>query len=714
MNMVSKSLINTNSETMTGQRTVKSNFRLLLKLERLLSSLAIKFVGVDSTEIDGVIESVLGEIASFLTVDRCYIYLFEKNNTRLALSHQFIEQGIKGKIQQHEQVDKDDFLWLTGSILKNKLVTITSTTDLPPKANTIKVLMEVEKTQSSLLCPLAQKEKVMGIIGLDTVYEEKTFSDEVKYFLNKCSSIFAEALGRKRKAQSEVLLEQKFKNLFSRIEDVVFTSTPEGKFLEINSAGAKLFGYASVEEILKINIEQDLYLKPDGRKEFQKAINIRGHLKNFELVLKHKNGKSIIVLETATEIRNEQGEIVAYQGILHDITETRQLEQQLGQAQKLESIGLLAGGVAHDFNNILTTINGYAELMKMDLDPSNRHHKNINNIISSGKRAEKLIRNLLAFSRKQMIEPKIIDINKVIRELHGMLARLITEDIRFELRLGNDLSNVKADPIQIQQILANLVVNAGHAIKERKNKAKKGIIRIITEETILTEEFTNHHPGSREGKYVQITVEDTGSGMTEKTKQKIFEPFYSTKKESIGTGLGLSTVYGIVKQNNCYVNVESELGIGTFFEIYWPVSDKQRSADTLIESKVQFKPSGETIFLVEDDYNVRELIANALKSFGYKVFEAENGERALDQIISNNLINKIDLLISDIVMPEMGGDELAGNIKQLNPRIKILLCSGHSDSRSSVSDKYNRDGYHFLSKPFTLEKLEKTITKILP
>ncbi len=290
-----------------------------------------------------------------------------------------------------------------------------------------------------------------------------------------------------------MLREKKYKNLFSEIEDVVFIASPSGKFLEINAAGVKLFGYDSFEEIAKINIEQDLYENPQDRADYQKSMKIRGHLKNYEISLKCKDGKIITILETATVVRNDDGHIIAYQGILHDITERRQLEQQLAQSQKLESIGLLAGGVAHDFNNILTTIRGYADLMLMDMDESERDYKSVKHIIDGSKRAEELIKNLLAFSRKQMIEPKTIDINHVIHELHSMLSRLITEDIQLELSLGENLQNIKADQTQIQQILVNLIVNANYAIKMEKNKSKKRNIKIITDETELNEETERLH-----------------------------------------------------------------------------------------------------------------------------------------------------------------------------------------------------------------------------
>jgi PAS domain S-box-containing protein len=684
-----------------------------LKIEQFLLSLALEFISLNPEEIDQRISKALEEITNYFRVDRCYIYLIKNNQTSLVLTHYYYQKGIKGKIRRHEQVDKEDFHWLMQSILNKQSINVSSSSDLPIKSSTIKILMEVENTKSMLLWPLSPNDEVIGFIGLDCVREQRVFSEEQQYLLEMSAGIIAQSLNRRKQAQSELLRERKYKNLFSEIEDVVFISTPEGRFLEINTAGVKLFGYGSVEELLQLTIEQDLYLEAQDRVDYQKTMKIRGHIKNYEIKLKRKDGKKVIVLETATVVRNENGDVVAYQGILHDITDRRHLEQQLSQSQKLESIGLLAGGVAHDFNNILTTIRGYADLILIDMDDSDAHYEDVNNIIDGSKRAEELIRNLLAFSRRQMIEPKIININQVINELFSMLSRLITEDISFELCLGEDLDNIKADPTQIQQILVNLIVNANHAIKMEKNKSKKQSIKIITDATELNEKFEEHQSKGNGGKFVLIAVEDSGIGIEEEIKEKIFEPFYSTKKEGEGTGLGLSTVYGIVKQNNGIIQVESEPGMGTIFEIYWPVTKEHQVENTIIETQIQFKQNGETILLVEDDSHVRGWISGALKSLGYNIIEAEDGERALDMVVNDNLIDNIDLLISDVVMPAMSGEELADNIKEIKPSIKIILCSGYTQTRVYEGEKSQQNKYVFLSKPFTIKKLEKTIRTVL-
>jgi PAS domain S-box-containing protein len=550
----------------------KDKLHTQLELQKFVLSLARKFIETKASEINDAIEAGLEEISNFVNSDRSYIYLFEDSNKRLTLTHKFYRNGIKKKIAEHDRVDSEDFSWLIQPILNNQTVNISSITDLPGKASTIRAIMEVEKTKSMILHPINSNETISGFIGLDSVNDEKQFSEEVDNLLKMSGEIFASAIHRRDLISHSIRMEDKYSTLFSETEDVVFISTPEGKFLDMNPAGAKMFGYSSVKEVLDLDIEKAFYFDPKDREKFKKAMQTKGRVKDYEMVIRGKKGEKIFVSETSTAVRNEKGEIIAYQGIMRDETYRKQLEQQLFQAKKMESIGMLAGGVAHDFNNILTTIRGYADLMMMNMKSTDPFFNDVDNIIKGVKRAEDLIRQLLAFSRRQMIEPKIIGINKVITDLHTMLDRLISDDIEFDLKLRENLSFIKADPVQIQQILVNLVVNAGHAIKKQEDKSKGKRIRISTDEFTLTKEMIAQFPGSLEGKYIQIEIADTGIGMSDETKQNIFEPFFSTKKEGEGTGLGLATVYGIVKQNKSYIYIDSQKGEGTTFKIFWPVA----------------------------------------------------------------------------------------------------------------------------------------------
>jgi PAS domain S-box-containing protein len=659
------------------------------------------------------LEKSLGTVANSLNADRCYIYLFAEENRRIFLAHQYRKNGAKEKIPQHEQIDNEDFSALIQPILSGSSVYVSGESNRSAITGTVRAIMQVENTRTFIQTPMLGNTGIIGILGVDWGERGLPFSIEMEQFLITSGKLFATVIEKINVSNTDMALEKKYKSLFTNSEDIVFITTPEGKLVEINPAGVKLFGYNSAEEMMQLDIGRDLFINEKEREKYKRKIELNGNVKDYELNLKDKNGKRLYVIVSAHAVTNGKGEIIAYQGIMRNITYSRHLEQQLFQAKKMESIGLLAGGVAHDFNNILTTISGYAELTRMELDKSNPLFENMENILKGVKRAEDLIHQLLAFSRRQMIKPVVININQLIRELHSMLARLISEDIRFELNLKENLGCIKADPVQIQQILTNLIVNANHALRSKGENHSENFIRISTDAINIDKTFIEKHPGSREGKYILIALQDTGVGMDEETRKSIFEPFFSTKKDGEGTGLGLATVYGIVKQNEGNIYVESSPGGGSTFSVYWPATEEQIPDARLPESKVTFAPRTETILCVEDDYNVRKLMCSALQSLGYKIIEAENGRVALEKVKKDFLWDKIDLVISDIIMPELSGEDLAAELRKSKPEMKILLCSGFTDSRVSLHDSYKQKGYHFLAKPYSLNKLEKTIRRII-
>jgi CheY-like chemotaxis protein len=376
----------------------------------------------------------------------------------------------------------------------------------------------------------------------------------------------------------------------------------------------------------------------------------------------------------------------------------------------MEAIGTLAGGIAHDFNNILTAINGYAELALLRMEPKNPLFKEMTGILKAGKRAGSLVRQLLAFSRKQMIELRFVNVNQLIVDLNKMLRRLIGEDIHVEMNLNPALSKIKADPGQIEQILVNLVVNARDAVNMQTETASGKKITVETDNVILDRLFTRNHPGSQPGEHICITVSDSGIGMDETTKSKIFEPFFTTKDKIQGTGLGLATVYGIVKQNNGSIYVYSEPGKGTTIRIFWPVVQEPESDPEQDRVPVDLKGGEETLLYVEDNSDVRDFTVDALKLMGYQVLSAENGRAAIKLLKENN--KNIDLLITDVIMPEMGGKELAEYFKKYNGDARILFTSGYTDHHIVHSGTLD-DGIFFLHKPYTIESLSVKIREVL-
>ena len=401
------------------------------------------------------------------------------------------------------------------------------------------------------------------------------------------------------------------------------------------------------------------------------------------------------------------GEIVL---VYHDFTkekELRELQEQVVQAQKLEAIGRLAGGVSHDFNNILTAILGYSELLLMDNSLPSEAMDFVREIRRAGEKASSLVRQLLAFSRQQVLEPKIINLNEIITGLSSMLRRIIGEDIELRTSLSPEISPIWADPVQIEQVIMNIVVNARDAMPNG------GILTIETKGNIrycANDQSNNCEPRD----YVILSISDTGHGMDDETKRRIFEPFFTTKDKGKGTGLGLSTVYGIVKQSGGLIFVDSELGRGTTFSIYFPVCNKSGRSELTGESDVDDdlvvgRNMGK-VLVVEDDENVRSLVTRTLKQSGFNVIEAEDGESALSIFRAGN--EEIDLVIIDLVLPGMYGVELLNKIKELCTDVKVLFISGYIDEELREKELLIR-AYPFLKKPFTLVELVNEINKIL-
>ncbi len=401
--------------------------------------------------------------------------------------------------------------------------------------------------------------------------------------------------------------------------------------------------------------------------------------------------------------------------VVTDTTKIIELEGQVLQAQKMESIGVLAGGVAHDFNNILTIINGRCDMALMSMDDNSPLYKDINEIHKAGKQAEILTRQLLAFSRKQIYHPELVDINKLIANSDKMLRRLIGENIEMELFFDKRELFIKADPGQIEQIFMNLVVNARDSIAEKTDNASKMKITIETGLSLLDDEYIINHPGATKGLHVYFSVSDTGAGMDKKTRDNIFSPFFTTKPSGKGTGLGLSTVYGIVKQNKGFVYVYSEPGKGATFKIYWPYSETKQHNNGIksYQDEMLFK-GNETILLAEDNESLRIFTKESLKKMGYAVYEASNGKKAMELtefvIIKNKI--KIDLLITDIIMPEMGGRELAEKLNTVFPDMKVLFTSGYTDNHIVKNGELKR-GLNFIQKPFTIHQLSGKIREVL-
>jgi PAS domain S-box-containing protein len=631
--------------------------------------------------------------------------------------------------------------------------------------------------------------------------------------------------------------EEQYRTLFEESKDAISVTTPEGRYLDINPALVELYGYASKEEMLTLDINTDIFVDPEGRKVFAQVLKEKGFVKDYEQHLKRKDGKRLTLLTTTTTVRNKNGDIIAFRNIKHDITERKQaeealrernvfintileaspvaiysmdkegviltwnkgaelmfgwskgdvvgkinpivpegesesfqahrkkiqngerllgvelrrrkkdgssidislsaapiydtsgavtgqisvvmditqqkkmeaeraaLENQLRQAQKMEAVGQLAGGVAHDFNNILSAIIGYSHLALMKIGDNDPNRHNIQQIMASSERAAVLTQSLLAFSRKQTVNLTRIDLNDVIAKFEKFLLRLLREDIEFKTALVNLELPVMADRGQVEQVLMNLVANSRDAMP------KGGRILIETGQVELDKSFIEAHGVGQAGNYACLSVTDTGIGMSEDVKNKIFDPFFTTKEAGKGTGLGLSMVYGIVQKHQGCVDVHSQLGIGTTFKIYLPLS--RISAETG-EQKTdeQTPPRGgkETILLAEDDVSLRSLSATVLRQYGYTVIEAVDGLDAVSKFEQDR--NSISLVILDGIMPKKNGKEAWKEIKAISSGVKAIFVSGYAE------DIFTKDGVPdteavFIHKPSPPLVLVRKIREIL-
>ncbi len=514
-----------------------------------------------------------------------------------------------------------------------------------------------------------------------------------------------EEIQRRKQAQEALRVsESKYRLLFEQSKDVVYISTPGGRFVDINPAGVELFGYSSREEILEIELARDLYADSAAREELLRQVREKGYVKDYEITLKTKDGRKIFVSGAVTLMRDEEGNVAFYWGILHDMTAHKNLEQQVIQAQKMESIGRLVGGVAHDFNNILTGIIGFADLALMSITPDHPLWFDMDQIKKQGERAAALTRQLLAFSSRQLLERKNIDLNTVMKDLHKFLGRVIGEHIEVRMNIAPQLKTIYADRAQIEQVLMNLCVNARDAMPDG------GCLTLETSNVTLDNSYQDANTLVEPGDYVVVSVSDSGVGMTSDVKQHLFEPFFTTKPKGRGTGLGLATVYGIVKQHSGFVHIYSEPGKGTCVKLYFKALPERETAPER-EAVIETSSNGnETILLAEDEPAVRELVDRILHQRGYSVLTACDGEEAVKVFDAHR--ERIKMAILDMVMPKLSGEEVYQHIKAHKPGLRYLFMSGYA--AGGIHEDFDlRPGTEFLQKPFNPGELARRVREIL-
>ena len=498
--------------------------------------------------------------------------------------------------------------------------------------------------------------------------------------------------------------EEVFRLITENAADMIAVVDGEGHRLYNSPAYERILGYTQEELQHTTAFDQ---IHPDDQalvKEAAEKARLAGVGQQIEYRMGHKDGSWRILESTASVVRNPDGQVEKLVIVNRDITDRKRLEEQSRQGQKMEAIGRLSGGIAHDFNNLLGVIIGYTEILQENTDAHDPDRDCVDEILRAAQRAASLTRQLLTFSRQQVLEPNILNLNSVITDVEKMLHRVIGEDIELVTVLDPDLGKVKADPGQIEQVILNLAVNARDAMP------RGGMLTINTHNITMDDaQSQSYSYPFRPGQYVLLTISDSGVGMDSATQARIFEPFFTTKEQGKGTGLGLATVYGVVKQSDGYIQVQSELGLGTIFKIYLPMAEGVAASEPAHTSVIPSLNGNETILLVEDEVALRILTRNMLERLGYTVLEAQDGPDARQ--ISAQYKEEIQLLLTDVVMPGMNGRSLADCLAGDRPDMKVIYMSGHTGQK--VGQDVLPVGCNFLAKPFSRRSLATKIREVL-
>ena len=690
----------------TAKQMAQENF-ILAEIGRIINS---------TLNINEVYERFADEVRKIIPFDRIAINIAAPGHRTAAITYSAgieVEERSQGNVVPVAGT-------LTEEVMRSRSGLIVQSEDQTEVAARYPALFPSLSSglRSFMGIPLIAKDQVLGTLHFrskeSNAYSEKDLNLAEKVANQIAGAIANALLFAEQKRTEEALRESetRFKDLYDNAPLGYHEYDAEGRITKVNHTDEEMLGYSNQEMvgqfIWKLSLDEE-----DARR--QVSAKLAGDLppgRNLERTYRRKDGTTLQVLIEDRLILDATGKIKGIRCTIQDITQWKKakeevatLQEQLRQSQKMEAIGRLAGGVAHDFNNLLTIIKGYSQLSLMELKEEDPLKGNIEIIQKASERAAELTRQLLAFSRRQIMEPKVLDLNGLLRDMEKMLHRVIGEDIELVTLLAEDLGRTKIDPGQIEQVILNLAVNARDAMPSG------GKLTIETANVELDEAYAINHDRMAAGRYVMLSVSDTGQGMTSEVKEQIFDPFFTTKEKGKGTGLGLSMVYGIVKQSGGNVSVYSEPGHGTAFKVYLPRVEEETSALARRDEASSMPRGDETVLLVEDEPSVRDLAVHVLRRQGYNVLEAPDGNRAF-LLAQNHSGEKIHLLVTDVVMPRMGGRELADRLKSIRSDMKVLFISGYTDN-AIVHHGVLDPGIEFLQKPFSPSALVQKVREVL-
>ena len=663
------------------------------ELEQRVTTRIIHSMG-GTHNLDDLLHSIHSALKEVLYAENCFVALYDGSTGMFNFPFcvdQFDPPSPPLKIER----SCTDFVFRTGK----PMIITQAIFDQLVAAGELKLVGTPSATWIGV--PLKTPKETIGVLVLQHYEDHNAYTKRDLDFLSSIGGQIAIAIERKRSEERARESEARLRVLIEQLPAVLWTVDADLRFTSALGAGLARMGLKSDEIVGMPLYEYFNTLDSSFAPIAAHRRAIAGEPVTFQLEWK---GGSFAC--HAEPLRGADGHPQGAICMALDVTDRKRLEEQFRQSQKMEAVGRLAGGIAHDFNNLLMVIQGYADLMQDQLPAGNALHRNADQIRIAARRATSLTRQLLAFSRKQILDPKVLNIQSVVLEMEEILHRLIGEDIELKTSAGRDLGLVKADRSQIEQVIMNLAVNARDAMPSG------GRLMIETSNVDLDETFTSHPVMRTPGRYVMLAVTDNGCGMDAETQAHIFEPFFTTKEKGKGTGLGLATVYGIVKQSDGYIWVYSEPGEGTSFKIYLPRIEEVSATEVpdRAPEAVSIPRGAETVLLAEDEDGVRELARQYLETSGYKVLQASNGSEALE--LATNYEGSIDLLLTDVVMPGISGRELADRLSVMRPDVRILFMSGYTEHAVVHHGIVAADAI-LLQKPFTLSTLASKLREIL-
>jgi len=551
------------------------------------------------------------------------------------------------------------------------------------------------------ICVSGTISEEMAVAAMKAGANDWVTKGQLKRLLPAIERELREARGRAALRASEA----SYAHLVERAPVGIYRSSPAGRFLSVNAALVRILGYDSAADVLRLDMARDVYADPAERQRLlDRDTYTDREYDDVEATWKRKDGRLLSVQLSVRAVRKGAGEVEYYETFVRDVTEQRRLQQQLVQSQKMEAVGRLAGGIAHDFNNLLTVITSYSDLLLQDLGGEDPKREDVEQVRKAAEGAAALTRQLLAFSRQQVLAPRVVSLSVVVQGVEKMLRRVIGEDVDLVTALDLNVGSVKADVGQLEQVLMNLAVNARDAMPTG------GKLTIETANVEHDPDYAREREAALLRRFVMLAVSDTGIGMDEATKARIFEPFFTTKEPGKGTGLGLATVYGIVQQSGGFIWVYSEPGHGTTFKIYLPQVEAPLEGRAVGAAPGDLPRGTETILLVEDAAAVRAVTRQVLERQGYTVLEAAHGAAALQTAAGHP--GPIHLLLTDVVMPVLSGRQLADQLARLRPDAKVLYASGYTDD-AVVRHGVLEAGISYLQKPFTADSLARKVREVL-